>query len=323
MRPWNWAVAFLLAGTLQAQIQEQRLVGGYVLDSRGGTLRSVRGIPGATRLGDPVPFPQVIAQATVRNGRAVVVSAEEPPRVSLLRQLDAPIPDLIPIESSIGPVSRVYLTAQATPALLYSAVTESFQFVTGLGGTPELSAPTPASDLKGKFLAAAVAESRGCALLTSYDDEDGYLQHVCAGSGQSGLIARLPGVRPAAVAWFQQDQDALIADAAASELLVLPRFLSGAAPVALAGATAGLDDPAALLPLDSTAIAVMNRGSASLVIVDSRQSGEGRRVELPEMPTRLELLDGFGALACTGIGPDPLLLVDPRRDYAAFYVPMN
>jgi hypothetical protein len=323
MSHWKWAAVILLTGALQAQIQEQRLVGGYVLDSRSGTLRSVRGLPGATRLGDPVPFPQVIAHAAVRNGRAVVISAEEPPLVSVLRQLDAPSPDLIPIHSSIGPVSRVYLNALATTALLYSTVTESFQFVTGLDGRPELSSPIPASDLQGKFLGAAVAESRGCALLTSFDDEGGYLQHVCTGSGQVGLIARLPGVRPAAVSWFQKDQDALIVDEAANELLVLPRFLSGAAPVSLAGATSGLDYPVALLPLTSTAIAVMNRGSASLVIVDIRQSGQSRRIELPETPTRLDFLDGSGALACTSIGPDPLLLVDPRRDYAAFYVPMN
>ncbi len=323
MTSGKWAAVILLAGVLQAQIHEQGLLVGYVLDSRTGTLRGVRGIPGAARLGDPVPFQQAIASAAVRNGRAIVVSAEETPRVSLLRRLDAPVPDVLPIASTIEPVNRVYLNTLATTALLHSAAAESFQFVTRLDGTPELSTPVPVSQLRGKFLNAAVAETRSCALLTSFDDDNGYLQHVCAGSGQVELIATFPGVRPAAVGWWQKDKDALIADAAANELLLLPQFLSGTAPISLAGKDGGLEDPGALLPINSTTIAVMNRGSASLVIADSRQPGQSRRIELPEMPTRLELLDGSGVLACTGIGPDPLLLVDPRRDFAAFYVPMN
>lgn len=322
--PRRWAVAALFAGVALAQIHEQGLLAGYVLDSRSGTLRRVLGIPGSARMSDPIPFEQPIAEATVRNGRAVVISAEELPKVSLLRHLDRPAPEVIPIASPIAPVSRVYLNGSATAALLYSSVNESAQFVTGLDQTPKLSEPIPASALLGKFLAAAVGESRNCALLTSFDDQNGYLQHVCADSvGDVGVIARLPGVRPAAVGWFQQDRDALIADALGNELLLLPRFSTGAAPVTLAGPNDGIDRPAALLPLDSATIAVMNRGSASLVLVDSRQIGGARRIELPEIPTRLEFLDGSGVLACTRTGPGPLLLVEPRRDFAALYVPMN
>lgn len=320
----QWAVvALVLAGVSQAQIQEQRLLAGYVLDSRSGTLRSVRGIPGAARLGDAVSFDFFIAEAAVGNGRAVVISAEESPRVFLLRHLDAPVPEVIAIDSPMGPISRVYLNAPATTALLYSSAGEFAQFATGLDGTPELSQPIPASALRGMFLDAAVAETRNCALLTSFDDESGYLQHVCADSGQVGLIGRFPGVRPAAVGWFQGDRDALIADAAGNELLLLPRFLSGASPIVLAGVADGIDGPAALLPLNSTTVAVMNRGSASLVVADSRQAGQTRRIELPELPTRLEWLGASGVLACTRIGTGPLLLVEPRREYAALYVPMN
>lgn len=323
MRPGSWAIVFLLAGALHAQMQEQKLMAGYVLDSRQGTLRGVRGIPGAARLGDPIAFPQAIAQAAVRNGRAVVVSAEEPARVSLLRQLDAAVPERIAIDDAIAAVSRVYLNGTATTALLYSSSGETFQLITGLDATPAVSTPIPAAGLRGKFLNAAVAETQSCALLTSADEESGYLYRVCAGSGEMGLMAQLPGVRPAAVGWWQQDRDALVADAANHELLLLTRFLIGAAPIPLARATDGLEDPGALLPLNRTTIAVMNRGSASLVLADTSQEGATRRVELPESPTRLELLDGFGVLACTDVGPGPLVLVDPRRDFAAFYVPMN
>lgn len=321
---WQWAAVALLAGAAQAQIQEQGLLAGIVLDSRTGTLRPVRGIPGAARLGDPIPFEPVIAEAAVRNGRAVVISAEESPKVSLLRHLDAPSPEVIPLDSPIAPVSRVYLNGSATTALLYSYVNESAQFVTGLDGTPKLSDPIPASALSGRFLDAAVAETRNCALLTSFDGENGYLQHVCADSvGPVDVIARLPGVRPAAVGWFQRDRDALIADAAGNQLLWLPQFSSGAAPVALAGPNDGIEGPAALLPLNGTTVAVMNGGSASLVLADTRRAGESRRIELPELPTRLEMLNASAVLACTRIGPGPLLLVDPRRDFAAVYVPMN
>jgi hypothetical protein len=320
----KWVAVTLLAGFAQAQIQEQGLLAGYVLDSRNGTLRRVSGIPGAARLGDPISFAQGIAEATVRNGRAVVISSEERPTVSLLRHLDATAPEVLPIDSTIAPVSRVYLNGSATTALLYSLVNESAQFVTGLDGTPKLSEPIPAPALAGRFLDAAVAETRSCALLASFDEQNGYLQHVCAESaGQVGMIAQLPGVRPAAVGWFQRDRDVLIADAAGNELLLLPRFATGTAPVSLAGPNDGIDSPGALLPLNGTTIAVMNRGSASLVLVNSLQIGSARRIELPEIPTRLESLDGSGALACTRTGLGPLLLVDPRRDFAALYVPMN
>lgn len=323
MRGHLAVLALLLAGASQAQIHEQGLLAGYVLDSRTGTLRSVRGLPGASRLGDPVPFDHLISDAEVRSGRAVVITSEESPRVFLLRHLDAPVPEVVAIDSPRGPVSRVYLNTLGTTALLYSAAGEFAQFATGLDGTPVLSEPIPASALTGTFLHAAVAETQNCALLTSFDAESGYLQYVCAGTGQLGLIARLPGVRPAAVGWFAGDRDALIADSAGNELLLLPQFLSGTAPVVLAGAAQGIDGPAALLPLNSTTVAVMNRGSASLVVADSRLTGQARRIELPEMPTRLEWLGTSGALACTRIATGPLLLVEPRREFVALYVPMN
>jgi hypothetical protein len=125
------------------------------------------------------------------------------------------------------------------------------------------------------------------------------------------------------VAWFQGDRDALVADAAGNRLLLLPQFATGAAPVVLAGPDEGVDSPGAVLPLSGSAIAVMNRGSASLVLVDSGRTGASRRIELPEAPTRLESLDSSAVLAVTRVGAGPLLLIDPRRDFAALYVPMN
>jgi hypothetical protein len=321
---WQWAAVAVFAGISQAQIQEQHLTAGYALDTRSGALRAVRGIPGAARLGDSIPFDQAIAEAAVRNGRAVVISAGRSPKVSLLRHLDAAAPEVVAIDPSIGAVSNVYLNGSATVALLYSSLNGSAQLVTALDKTPNLSDPIPASSLIGSFAAAAVAETRSCALLASFDDDGGYLQQVCAdAAAQVGLIARLPGVRPTAVSYFQKDKDALVTDSARNELLRLPQFSTGTAPVTLAGPDDGIDNPAAIVPLDSTTIAVMNRGSASLVLADTRQSGGGRRIELPESAARLEWLDGSAVLACTRIGPGPLLLIDARRDFGAFYVPMN
>lgn len=321
---WQWAAVALLAGAAQAQIHERGLTAGYVLDSRTGTLRGIRGIPGATRLGDALRLEQPIAEAAVRNGRAVVITAEEEPRVLLLRRLDSDAPDVTSINTAIGPVNRIYLNAAGTTALLYSSIHESAQFITGLDGTVKVSEPVAGSAFAGKLLDAAIAESSSCALIASSDDENGYLQHVCADSvGQVGMVARLPGVRPAAVGWYRGDRDALVADAAGNALLLLPSFANGTAPVTLAGPNEGIDNPAALLPLNGSTIAIVNRGSASLVLVDGRQGNGARRIELPEVATRLEFLDGSAALACTRVGAGPLMLVDPRRDFAALYVPMN
>src|ERR1700736_5466969 len=139
----------VFAGFACAEVQG--VVTGIVLDTRSGSLRPVLGIPGASPLGDPIPFPPGIVEAAIRNNSAVIVSAGQPSLVYLLRQLNSAAPEVIKLDSSIAAVSGIYLNGPATTALLYSSSNDLFQFVTGLDALPQLSDPIPASLMRGTF----------------------------------------------------------------------------------------------------------------------------------------------------------------------------
>jgi hypothetical protein len=315
-------LAILLAGG-PAYAQVQGVTSGYAIDTRSGSIQPVLGIPGAARLGDPSVLPSAAGEGVVANGRAVMISARRV-RVLVVQNLSSPAPAVIPLSGVIPDVSRVFLNGNATTALLYSDKRRLFQFITGVDSTPVVGDSFAASLLRGAFSAAAVAGSRPCALFASFDPANSYIQQACADSPGSVLdVAQLPAVRAAAISLSRQDQDALVADQAGNQILLLPDFAQGAGPIAVAGPAQGIDSPVAVLALGPTTFAAIDGVSPKLVLADSANPAAARTIALPAVPTQLEFLDPSGVLSCTRIGPGPLLLVDARQDFAPFFVPIN
>lgn len=320
-RPFPLVLALLCpCGGLLAQ-QPQGVVTGFTIDERQGSVRAVLGIPGATRLGDPVELPAKVVGGAFGQGRGLAIAGSAW-SVYLLQNLGAPSPRVARLETAISGVTEVFLNPSATTALLYSGEYRRLQLVTSLDSTPVLGNSIPATLLKGAFSTAAVANASSCALIASYDAEGSSIQKLCA-DGTISAVAQLPGTRIGSIAWFREEQDAVAVDAAGRQILWLKNLDQGAAPVTLAGPSNGLVSPSAILPLDDATIAVADGGAASLLVIDTSKGVPPQTFPLPEAPTRLIALDAPGVLACNRVGSGPLLLVDTRHNYATSFVPMN
>lgn len=311
-------IALLALGTGVLSAQIQGVISGYVIDSQSGSIRSVLGIPGASRLGEPADLGFRILSGVIRNGRAVVISTEEPAQAYVLRELASrPVARRLPISPS--PTARVFLNRSATVALVYSAEAQTIQFVRGLDRAELLIHPPPAfaiSTLRGAFVDAAVADSTSCALIGTVDEFASYILKACSGIKNSiATIATLPGVRISSLAWFHGETDAIVADQLSNRILLLPG-ISGS-PIELAGSSPA----SALIALDDTRIAAISTETPALLVIDTEHAQASRTIALPATPTRLEFLASGGILALTQPDSQPLLLIDMRQDFAPFFVP--
>lgn len=301
--------------------QPQGVVSGYVIDGRTGSLRAVLGIPGATRLGDPIALPSRIQSGAIRSGRAVLLSQGLAQSVYVARNLSAAAPEVIALNAAIPHVSRVFMNPIGTTALLYSLTAHRFQFVTGLDTTPHAGDPISDSMVQGAFAAASVASSTGCALVASNDEAGAYLRKLCP-DGSSPITVGMTGAHISSLAWFRKDVDAVAVDQNSNQVYRLSDVSNGGSPVALAGPAQGIGFPAEVLPLDDSHVALTERGSATLRVFDTN-GGTSQSYTLTQVPTELDAMDEPGVLAISRIGPGPLLLVDTRHNFASFFVPLN
>lgn len=321
-------------GHLAAQPAPQGVITGYTIDSRQGAVRPVLGIPGSTRLGDPLPVPEKVNVGVFGPGQGLVVSTVGPGNVYLLQNLAgtaagvnagqgaATGPSITPLATLIPRVTDLYLNPSATVALLYSAASRRFEWVTNLDTTPVPGPPIPANLLAGAVFTASIASGSSCALVATTLDGGSQIHKLCS-DGSIAMVAQLPGAQITSLTWFREDQDALAVDQAGKQILWLQNLSQGPSVAVLAGPSSGLSEPSAVLALDDSTVAVADSGSSSLLVFNTANAGALQTFVLPEVPTRLVALSQPGVLACTQTGSRPLLLVDTRHNYAPFFVPMN
>ncbi|MCX6626014.1 MAG: hypothetical protein NTW28_00090, partial [Candidatus Solibacter sp.] len=109
---------------------------GLAYDSRWNTIRTIRGIPGAAILGDPVVagFPLVAAAISPGQDLALVVSAAGP-QLRLIRFLgDNPAP--LPIDGAMDSPDRIVFSPAGRAALLFRNNPRQLQVLTGLADFP-------------------------------------------------------------------------------------------------------------------------------------------------------------------------------------------
>jgi hypothetical protein len=249
MKTFSWPVCgMILAASGFLAAQQGSLSGpvaGFVFDGPGRALRPVRGVPGASLLGDPVNFGIDVAAVYVapRQDSALVVGADQSLHLFVLNAGG-------PAEVSLGGLSgvpdRVVFSPSGTAVALM--VSGSARVLTGLPNAPALTGsvkvggPDAATGRGSRPLAAA----RSWAL----SDDGTYLLTVAQGSarllsvhGQNRSL--IPAQADALVAFAAGGHDAAVMDSVTG--LTLIRDASGAAGTqVLAAPDEGLAGPAGL-----------------------------------------------------------------------------
>jgi len=309
--------AFLAVCTGWAAGQTSALRGpwlGMLSDPESGSLRPLRGFPGAATLGPALSLPAQLdlVRASQRAGFALGIDRKDGSVVevtaSVARKLTAVAP--APDEIAFSP-------AGTRAALFYSGQGEVHVF-SGFPSTPMRTATLNFATLPGPLAALAVSD-------------DGLVLAACSTGAGSSVIYGAEKLKPVAAAVFTArrvsalaflgaSRDALVADAAADVVYRL-RNTSG---VAVAAAADGVSQPVALASsADGSRAVVANSGAAPLLVLDF-ESGRHSTFACPCRTVAAEPLAGNAVFRLTAPGASQLWLLDAERpDPRLFFVPQT
>jgi hypothetical protein len=238
MKTLTVSVALLWAGSAAWLFGQTGVVGGpaigFVFDGTAQALRPVRGIPGASTLGDPVDAGFALTWATVAPGQDSAMVTASDGSLHLLR-LGAGVAAVNCAACPSTAEAAVY-SPGGTSVALYSA--GRVQIVTGLPSNPAAGASFEVGDRL-----ARAGGGRSAAPPMALSDDGAWLlasmrvgvNLFSANGGPRTLLATAPY---ALVAFAAGGHDAAIADAAGAGLVLVHDVAGAATQQALAGADA-------------------------------------------------------------------------------------
>jgi DNA-binding beta-propeller fold protein YncE len=231
MKNFSWPVSgMVLAISSALAAQQGSLTGpvaGFVFDGSGQALRPIKGVPGASLIGDPVAFGIAAAAVYVapRQDSAIVVGADESLHLFLL---NGGSPTEVSLGGLTGPPSRVVFSPSGTAVALVSP--GSARVLTGLPNAPTLVGSIRVEGVGQGMTGAHSSHVSGPAMAVS--DDGTYMLTVVDGSARllsiHGETRSLIAAQSAAlVAFAAGGHDAAVMDSIGG--LTLIRDASGAA----------------------------------------------------------------------------------------------
>ncbi|HVX66587.1 MAG TPA: hypothetical protein VHA11_08300 [Bryobacteraceae bacterium] len=284
---------------------------GMLFDPGSGSLRPLRGLPGAATLGPALALPAPLdrVRAAQRGGFALGLNRADGAVVEVTafgtRKLAgvAPSPD------------EIVFSPSGTRAALYYSAAGTVQVLSGFPSAPARSASLDFSMLPGALAALAVSD-------------DGLVLAACSTGADSAVVYAAARMRPAApvftarsvaaLGFLGASRDALMADASAG----LIYRLRDASAVIVAGAGEGVSRPIALASTeDGRRAVIVNSGGAPLVVLDLT-GGPARTVACSCHTALAEPLAGNAVFRLTAPGASRLWLLDAERaEPRLFFVP--
>jgi hypothetical protein len=286
---------------------------GMLFDPASGSLRPLRGLPGAATVGPALALaaPLDRVRAAQRGGYALGLDRTGGAVVEVTafgtRKLAgvAPAPD------------EIVFSPSGTRAALYYSAEGTVQVVAGFPSAPARGALLDFSTLPGALAALAVSD-------------DGLVLAACFTGADSAAIYAASKMRPAApvftarsvsaLAFVGASRDALVADSAAN---LVYRLRDSSAAI-VAGAGEGISRPVALASTeDGRRAVVANSGGAPLVVLDL-EGGTSRTLACACHTALAEPLAGNAVFRLTATGASQLWLLDAERtEPRLFFVPQD
>jgi len=309
MRQLGFASVFLSISSLamaQPGLVESPGVG-FAWDARSATVRPIRGIPGASVLGDALDagIPLASAWISPRQDRALVISSDDG-LVRLLRFGAAP--QLI--DGAPTAPSRIVFAPSGLAALLIGS---GVQLVTGLDGSPAVrSVAMPPLD--GSLASAAVADDGQTMFLSSGAGISAPVWLI--GADGSATRLSLPGTIVAAA--FRRNSTDAVAATSTGDV-----YLIGSAIRQIYTGDDSTSDPVAvqLAPDGSRAWLANKRGMVTAIDL---KTGSATAVTCQCQPSALEPLQLNGVFRLTEISNRPMMLFDASSsDPKIWFVPAD
>jgi hypothetical protein len=239
---------------------------GYVLNAPEGKLRPLRGIVGATTVGDPEPLDFPIVQALTLDSRHVIVSTNAN-RELLAVGLETSPASLTAISGAASNPSLTAASAHGTAAVFHYSDSHRLLVVTGLPTAPIILQSVELSYLDGQTLTHMAISDDGAVVLyslTEGDRESIYVWNPSSTSSRFILSVEVTG--GIAIAG---NGAALLTDRRANEVFAIVDARNSAIPQFLLGEKDGLSAPADVAASSNNQIYIANRGAANIIVVDS------------------------------------------------------
>jgi hypothetical protein len=309
----------LLAGNGWSQIRGPQL--GYVFDQSQGILRPILGVPGASRLGEPLPLGVSLALAEISSkqdyalgvtqgeGKLVLIAFAEGDQASSVQAID-----------SVGPgASHITLSNEGKSAAVFFPESHSLRILSGLPEKPQLAGEV---DLRlAGFPEASALDDEGELVILSVSENQGSrisLHSRETGLQSLGIFGKVSALKLSA------DRQVLVADRETQEVILIRDVLGAAQRIRLAAREDGIHDPVAVaFSREERRVFVANAGSRSIASL-SVDGGPTALTFCDCTPTTLERLDGDGVFRLTGLSEKPLLMFEASAtENRVLFVPLD
>lgn len=239
---------------------------GYIYDPALAQIRPIFGIPGAATMGAPLGFGLNLARAAVSPQHDyALVEPDGNPGLAVLRLPPATsVPRLIP--DAMAGAERVIFSPTGNSVILYDAIKQKVQIITGLPGAPSVAGEVDVSTVGGPITALAVSDDAAAILAGVSQDGAGALWLLSPG-GHVHVV--FPAGNPSAVAFLRNSHDAVMADGTLNTVYFLRDVTGAGEPVFLAGKGEGISGPVAVaVSDDNRQILIANSQPGSVAQVD-------------------------------------------------------
>jgi hypothetical protein len=294
---------------LRIQVAEAQLTGpilGYTLDTEGSAIRMIRGIPGASAVGEPLDVDIKIGKAVVSMERDYALAVIDGTKdVALISNLSGAA-----LVSAISGVhdggDAIAISPDGSSAAIYSLERSRIQVVDGLPSDPFVHSEVDTISFEKGLTAIAI--SRDKQILAAFTGADGGALYLFGSGLAPRFVARageISGIR-----FAPASDDAVVTDRVWNQVLLLQNLSTTASPIQLASAADGVSGPiAVLLSLDGKTAYAANAGSGTVTVVNLA-GGPARDVACNCELTTMQELKGGSVFALTGQSDAPIVVFD-------------
>lgn len=237
---------------------------GYVFDATGHGIRPILGIPGNSRIGEPLELGFAITKAVIlpQQGHAIV-DRPESAELSVIELAGRTAP--VHIAGTASLPTAVRASAEGSAAAIYYGAQNQLVVVTGLPDHPIVHSIMDAS-FAGHPVTRFAISNDGTFILLAFSDATG--DSLYGWTAEKGPRFLSTADRIADI--ILTGPDAVIADAAAGQIIWIRNVRDQALPALVADSRDGLVEPVALTLVGGNEIYAGDSGTGTILVLDTQ-----------------------------------------------------
>jgi hypothetical protein len=305
----SWTVLVIASFATAALGQDQSAISGPILgfieDPNGASIQPIRGVLGASILGQPLTLGSEIRNTVISPKQDYALAVRSDGGEVVLIPLSSSPLRLDSLSGVHAGATRLAISPSGTAAAVFGQ-DRTVQSIRRLPDTPELVFQVDVSDIPGHLQGLAVADDGTLALLNFITPGDTTLWVVSS----NGSRWVLPAQRPSAATFLTNRHDVLIADDAAQEVFLLSNIDQEASRLSVASFGDGFHAFSGVASSeDGLHVFVTSRKSETVTLIDLER---GLSVPLPChcQATGFRALKGTSVFRLSDLTDSPIAILD-------------